>query len=82
MRPSSASFSLFMVSTVSERVSLGGEERFSTMLVSSEFVVSAASKNCQRVLVTKTINHVKDDDKTYQVEAPWAGGSKSQQRGK
>ena len=59
MRPSSAVLSLFMVSTVSERVSLGGEERFSTILVSSEFVVSAASKNCQRVFVSKTINHVK-----------------------
>jgi hypothetical protein len=47
MRPSSAIFSLSMVSTVPERVSLEGEERFSTMLVSSEFVVSAASKNCQ-----------------------------------
>ena len=58
MRPSSAIFSLFMVSTVSERVSLGGDEPFSTMLVSSEFVVSAASENYQRVFLTKTFNQV------------------------
>lgn len=57
MRPSSASFSLFIVSG---RASLGSEERFSTMVVSSEFLVRAASsKRCQYVFVTRMTHHYK-----------------------
>lgn len=45
---------------VSGRASLGSEERFSTMVVSSEFLVRAASsKRCQRVFVTRMTHHIK-----------------------
>lgn len=78
MRPSSALFSLF-------KMWLGEEERLSTMVDSSEFLVSEASTSLsacvysswERIEIT-----LEYDDRTYQVRAPWAGGSRSQQPGR